>query len=171
MVNIYLSGFQGVGKTTYGKKAAAVMKWPFFDSDEMILQKYPAASVRALCTVIGEGQFRLIEEEVIAEISNPKKAIIDNALISLGGGSFEKESNRCLLASSGTIIYLYKPLEHLFEELKKRPLPIYLASYEDFIPLFRRRHAHFSALAAEIISLEEVTEEHILNRIASYAQQ
>jgi len=164
-MNIYLCGFQGSGKTAFGKKAARLMGFSFCDIDEEMLRGHKEESIRQLYKNVGEILFRDIEEKVVAKMS-----VAEKRLIALGGGSLEREKNRLNINNSGTLLYLYRPYDLLFYELTKRPLPPYLTSYAHFSSLFQRRHEHFMALSKEAINVSEKTEHEIIERIVSYGK-
>ena len=141
-MNIYLCGFQGVGKTHHGKRLARTLFMPFHDVDEEILLLHPAPSIRALHQQIGEHEFRKIEEKIVETLSRKQ-----NCLIALGGGSLESKASQDHVLKTGKLYYLYKPLE----QVRPKSIPHYIQ--EPFETFFTRRHTIFSTLAHHTIQV------------------
>lgn len=117
---IFLVGFMGCGKSTFGKKLAAKLNWSFIDMDDYIEEKY-SKSISDIFKEEGESRFRDIESEVIKELSSRSQTII-----STGGGTPCFNNNADLLNSHGLSVYISLPPVTLVERLKgekaKRPL-------------------------------------------------
>lgn len=109
----------GAGKSTVGKVLAEVLSWNFIDIDEEIVNQ-EKMSINDIFAQKSETYFRELETQVISKICKTK-----NAVISLGGGAFEKGLNRDILLENATVIYLYADEETLYERIKtdsSRPL-------------------------------------------------
>lgn len=122
---VFLIGFMGVGKTTLGKKLAKKLDVPFYDTDEEI-EKEMGMTVKDLFSKYGESYFRNLEKVWLQNISkNP-------AVIATGGGMPCDEKRLSLMKSTGTIVYLERPVKELFNRLKnaKKSRPL-LASMSD----------------------------------------
>ena len=78
---VFLVGFRTTGKTTIGKMLAEKLNWSFWDCDFLITQQ--AGQSADILTKNGTDwrQFRKIENEVLAEVSQMK-----NVVVSCGGG-------------------------------------------------------------------------------------
>lgn len=114
--NIILTGVQGVGKTTFGKKLAEKIGYQFIDTDRAIEMLYEQREsefrvCREIFIMKGEEYFRALEAQVIASLVGIQKTVI-----ALGGGAILEETTRALLPKLGRIVCLY--LE--FSEVKKR---------------------------------------------------
>lgn len=117
--NIVLIGLMGAGKSTVGKALANSLNWKFIDIDEEIV-KQENMSINDIFAQKSESYFRELETQVIKKFSTYK-----NAVISLGGGAFEREENRKILLNSSTIFYLYANVDTLYNRIKtdsSRPL-------------------------------------------------
>lgn len=117
--NIVLIGLMGAGKSTIGKALANVLNYNFIDIDEEIV-KQENMSINDIFAQKSETYFRKLETQIIKKIAGQK-----NAVISLGGGAFEKEVNREVLLNSGKVFYLYADVDTLYERIKtdsSRPL-------------------------------------------------
>jgi 3-dehydroquinate synthetase/shikimate kinase len=109
---IFLYGSPGSGKTTLGKVLSAALGVQFVDLDEHI-ESRASCSVREIFERFGEGYFRELETQCLEEICSQDSRL----LVSLGGGTLLKESNRCLCESKGSVLLLETPSE---EELARR---------------------------------------------------
>lgn len=111
---IFLTGFMGVGKTTYGKELAQLLNLPFFDLDEEI-EKEEQTSIASLFES-GETFFREREKSALQKLLKQKEAVI-----ALGGGTFCSYANSKLLLQNGIVIYLYTPWQELYPAIKNLP--------------------------------------------------
>ncbi len=112
--NIVLTGMPSSGKTTVGKILAKNLGLEFIDTDEVILNKYKKSPSQIILES-GEKAFRLLESEVIKEVS-----LKSGSIIALGGGAVLKEENVYDLKRNGTIVYIKRDLNKLVSE--GRPL-------------------------------------------------
>ncbi|MBR0426250.1 MAG: shikimate dehydrogenase [Clostridia bacterium] len=139
--NLILIGMPGVGKTRVGTRLSELMHRPFFDSDQVILERIgmPIADYFAQH---GEAAFRAVESEVLAELSAQSGIVL-----STGGGAVLKEENVRALRSNGILLFLDRPVDEL-KVSDDRPLssdrervrnlfavryPIYLAAADKHI--------------------------------------
>ena len=106
---IYLIGPMGSGKTTIGKILSSRLKYQFFDTDEEIKKKL-GMSISSIFDKQGESGFRIIESQILEELSIKSKSII-----STGGGIVLMKENRVIM-KNGTCIYLKIDFE---EQLKR----------------------------------------------------
>lgn len=164
-MNLYLCGFQGVGKTHFGKLVAASLQRHFFDVDEELLVDSHFKTPREQYLSIGEIQFRTLEEEVIEKLTKKTASVI-----ALGGGSLISQKNQtAIVESEGMLIYLYRPLEELQKKIEAN-FPPFLQSQESVQEFLLKRHQTFSLLSHATIALHELTEEAITQRISHYGK-
>lgn len=97
---IYFVGFMGSGKTTLGKKLAALLGWTFIDLDKEIEQK-TGMTIPEIFSELGEAHFRKVESEVLRESSSVKGAVV-----STGGGAPCHDQNMDFMLSNGLTVYL-----------------------------------------------------------------
>jgi shikimate kinase len=91
-VHLALVGMMGSGKTTVGRRVAAALHRPFFDSDQMI-EAREGRTVREIWLTDGEPAYRVLETKVLEEaLASPEAAVVAAA-----GGVVLKEENRRLL--------------------------------------------------------------------------
>ena len=112
----------GSGKTTVGKKLAALFHSPFIDLD-VYIEEQEQRSVPDIFAKSGESHFRKLETAALEKIIRDQSAF---SVISLGGGSlcFNENLHRC--KSRGLLIYLEMPAPALAARLQQnshsRPL-------------------------------------------------
>lgn len=112
MKNIVLVGLMGAGKSTVGKIIAEKLLYRFVDTDELIVKK-AGISINEIFAQLGESNFRLLESQVIKEVSSSFDQIV-----STGGGAVINPENVCALKSGGLLVYLRSSAENLFERIK-----------------------------------------------------
>lgn len=117
---IFLVGYMGCGKTTFGRGLALELGWQFADLDELIEERYKI-SISDFFVKYGEDNFRRIENMMLREVLSWKDSII-----STGGGTPCFYNNMALMNKFGTTVFLDTPIPVLVERLirgkRKRPL-------------------------------------------------
>ncbi len=120
MTPIFIIGYMGCGKTTFGKALAAATGLKFIDLDHYIVDKYKA-SVPEIFAKYGEDGFRKIEREMLIEVCD-----FEDTIISCGGGTPCFFDNIDIMNAHGTTLWLQASHECLFSRLirkrEKRPL-------------------------------------------------
>lgn len=126
MKPIFIIGYMGCGKTTFGKALSAATGLKFIDLDFYIEQRYHA-TVREIFDRHGEEGFRKMEKEMLHEVAD-----FEDAIISCGGGTPCFFDNVEYMNQHGTTLWLQASHESLFSRLirkrEKRPL---LAGHTD----------------------------------------
>lgn len=125
---IFLVGFMGSGKTTWGKKIASALELPFVDLDHEIVA-HIGMSIPEYFAQYGEDSFRQLENDFL------KKQGERNAIISTGGGTPCYFDNMQWIKENGISLYLYHTPKSLWSRLSqsdpnKRPLLKGLTSEE-----------------------------------------
>lgn len=116
---VYLVGLPGSGKTTVGRQLSRRLQLPFYDSDQVIVERL-GCSIKEFFARQGEEAFRDVEASVIDELTQ-----LPQAVISTGGGAVLRPANRVCLHSRGQVVYLQSSPEELARRLKhdtQRPL-------------------------------------------------
>ena len=98
---IFLIGFSGCGKSTIGPRLAHRLNLDFHDTDLLIEKRFRKTIVQ-IFKQQGETRFRELEAEIIQSLSGRNKPMI----VALGGGAFQKKTNRDLIANAGVSVYL-----------------------------------------------------------------
>ena len=118
--NIILIGMMGAGKSTVGiELSKSLTNYKLIDIDSEI-EKHENMKISEIFENFGEEHFRQIETNFLKEICKN-----NNQIIATGGGIFEREENRNILKTCGTVYYLKASAETLFNRIKNqthRPL-------------------------------------------------
>lgn len=117
--SIVLIGMPGSGKSTIGRKLAALLKLPFLDSDQEV-EAAAHMSIPQIFETLGEPAFRDGERKVIARLLDGPTVIL-----STGGGAFMNEQTRHLIKDKALSVCLKASLDVLLERTARsddRPL-------------------------------------------------
>lgn len=119
-MKIFLLGYMGSGKSTAGKKLASKLGMDFLDLDEHIEKEY-GKTIPEIFDSEGEEKFRELEHLYLQ-----KAILLDNIVISLGGGTPCYYNNIEIINNNGLSVYFKMSVETLANRLvnakKKRPL-------------------------------------------------
>lgn len=140
--NIILCGFMGCGKTSVGRRAAALMGRELCDLDSYI-EEQAGMTVSEIFARFGEAEFREREARAVREVAGAPGLIIAS-----GGGTVLSRANvEAFHERGGLIVFLDAPLAALQERLKndrRRPLlqvpdrrRVIEELFEKRIPLYR----------------------------------
>lgn len=121
LVNLFLVGPMGAGKSTIGRQLAKDLKLEFYDTDQEI-EVRSGADIAWIFDVEGEEGFRKREAQVIDELSQ-----MQGIVLATGGGAILAPENRNRLAARGTVVYLQTTVEQQIRRTvsardKRRPL-------------------------------------------------
>jgi shikimate kinase len=112
--SIVLVGLMGAGKTKIGRRLAARLGLPFFDSDEEI-ESAAGETIEEIFTNRGEAVFRDGERRVIARLLGGPVHVL-----STGGGAFMDPATRRIIAARGVSVWLRADLDVLFARVSRR---------------------------------------------------
>ena len=119
-MTIFLLGFMGCGKSTLGRRLAALVNASFIDMDKFIEEKY-FKTVAQIFAEEGEAAFREKERLAIEELAG-----FQNVVIGTGGGAPCFGDNMQRMNDAGITVWLDVPVEALVARLSKakaeRPL-------------------------------------------------
>jgi len=104
--NVFLVGPMGAGKTTVGRRLAALRGMEFADSDHEVEQR-TGVDIAFIFEKEGEAGFRKREKQVIAELTGGH-----NLVLATGGGAIIDSDNRQHLAGRGFVVYLRASVDH-----------------------------------------------------------
>ncbi len=144
-----LCGFQGVGKSRFGKALAERVGAHWIDTDALILERCLKSSCKDAVKAYGEEGFRKLEREAVADLLG-----VQGAVIALGGGTLEDERMVPLVRSLGLIVYLEASFETLLERTR---LP--LARF------YARRKKTFAQVAEHTLLTEGKTDDQIVETL------
>ncbi len=102
---IVLVGLMGAGKTKIGRRLAARLNLPFFDSDSEI-ETAAGESIEEIFRYRGEAVFRDGERRVIARLLAQPTHVL-----ATGGGAFMDPATRALITRRGVSVWLRADLD------------------------------------------------------------
>ncbi|MDQ3073260.1 MAG: AAA family ATPase [Bacteroidota bacterium] len=151
-MRIYLVGFMGSGKSTYGRALADALGFAFYDLDELV-EKAAGDNISAIFENDGEEKFRKLEKEQLRKTKE-----YENAVIATGGGAACEEGSMEWMNANGTTVYL-RVLEsqlhaRLREDSSVRPLIKDIAEEDLFNWIYQalRNRAYYYQQANIVIS-------------------
>lgn len=120
MKPLYIIGYMGCGKTTFGRALSEATGIRFIDLDHLIEERHNA-TVREIFDTKGEAEFRRIERDMLRETAE-----LEDVIVSCGGGTPCFFDNVAFMNEHGTTLWLEATHECLFSRLvrkrEKRPL-------------------------------------------------
>lgn len=111
---IALVGLMGVGKSSVGRRLAAVLGMPFCDVDDEI-EKAAGCSIPDIFAKHGEAEFREGERRVIARLLEGPAHVM-----ATGGGAFVQPTTRALLKEKAITVWLQADIEVLVKRTARR---------------------------------------------------
>jgi shikimate kinase len=111
---IVLVGLMGAGKTRIGRRLAARLDLPFFDSD-IEIETAAGETIDEIFANRGEQVFRDGERRVVARLLAQPPHVL-----ATGGGAFMDPATRALIARRGVSVWLRAGLEVLVERVSRR---------------------------------------------------
>jgi shikimate kinase len=112
---IVLVGLMGAGKTSVGKRLAALLGVPFTDSDTHIVEA-AGMSIPEIFASLGETAFRDGERRVITRLLGERPGVL-----ATGGGAFIEPRTRAEIAARATSVWLRAEVDTLWERVRDRP--------------------------------------------------
>lgn len=147
-MNIVLCGMMGAGKTSVGVKIAEMTGRRWYDTDQMIIDRY--GNISDIFEYYGEEYFRKLESGIVKELFEE-----DNLIISTGGGLVLKRENNELLQQNGKIVFLRASMDTLVKRLK-----VY-----DNRPLLQAESGVIAEKLAELLKIRMPVYEHVADFI------
>ena len=145
---VFLTGLMGSGKTTVGRRLAALLGWKWVDLDRAV-ERRAGLPVAALFRQKGEAAFRRLERDTLKRLAGQGEQVV-----SCGGGVVLAAENRRLLKRFPTFYLALSP-ERLAKRLKgaqaaQRPLlkgqpPVRV------LRRLQRERAHFYRVCAQFV--------------------
>ncbi len=113
--SIVLVGLMGAGKSSVGKRLAAMLQVPFIDSDHEI-ETAANMPISEIFSRFGEQYFRDGEQRVIARLVSGAPCVL-----ATGGGAFVSGLNRSVIARHAVSAWLKADVDTLFDRVKNKP--------------------------------------------------
>ena len=167
---IVLVGMMGVGKTSVGKRLAAVLGSTFVDADEEI-ESAARMTIPEIFEQFGEAHFRDGERRVIARLIEQGG---NHTVIATGGGAFNQAETRALILAKTISVWLDSDIDTLVERTARknnRPLLQGADRRETLIRLRDERSADYAQAPIHVMSNDGPhgrTVDHVLKGIAAW---
>ena len=153
-----LLGFMGAGKSTIARG----LDPNYLDMDSLIEERL-GMSIAEFFAEKGEGAFRQIESEVLADL------LQRDQVVSTGGGVVISQRNRDLLKTNSDNIYLKADYETLYQPIaadKDNQRPLFLNnSKEELATIFQERQAWYEEVASRVLDVTELSPEEIIEEL------
>lgn len=112
-MSLVLVGYRGSGKSTLGRLLAGRLGCGLVDTDELVVRT-AGRSIKAIFEQEGEGHFRDLEAQALAEALGGPQAVI-----ATGGGVVMRPENRRAIGASGLpVLYLRGEPELLLSRIR-----------------------------------------------------
>ena len=163
--NIFIVGLMGSGKTSIGKLLAKRTGRLFIDTDSEII-KESGMTITEIFNKFGENYFRDLEYKVLS-----KAKLIENHVISTGGGIILKLENIKIMKNSGTIIFLDIDVETQLSRVKNkknRPLLGGDNMIGNLVNIKKERDYIYKNISDYIISISKKNKSEIVGEIQNY---
>lgn len=161
---VVLVGLMGAGKTSLGDSLSKTLGVDFIDSDDVIIER-DGRSIAEIFARSGEGYFRDLERQVLAELSKTAKPCV----IGTGGGAFMDEGTRQVILGSALSVFLKADIEVLQERIgsgEGRPLFKGKTVEEVLKTLIQERYPIYNQATLTVETYDE-PEQETLNRLIS----
>ena len=161
-MNYIMAGMKHCGKSTLGKRLAEYLCCPFYDTDDLIRDKFNHANnceltIRQIYSSHGQDFFKQQEMAVLREL---KEHILKDApdnVVALGGGLPVNIDLILLLHRIGTVIYLKDNPDVLYLRTSRTGLAPFLDKKnpkESFLELYKEREPYYILHADIRLNLE-----------------
>ena len=143
---VVLVGLMGSGKTTVGRRLAAILERPFVDAD-VELEERAGRPIAEIFANDGEEAFRDLETKVLGELLARR----DAPVVASGGGAVLRLANRVLLSAPGvTVVWLDASPAFLASRVERKAHRPLLAGDRSSREVLEEMHAARAPLYAEV---------------------
>lgn len=149
--NIVITGFMGTGKTTIGQQVAALLTWPFVDTDDEIV-KQAGKPIPQIFADDGEAIFRHHERRVCRFYAGQHGYVI-----ATGGGMLVDADNRAVMLASSFVVCLLATKDAIRTRLQDQTgRPLFSGDWES---LYDQRAEAYAAIPNQIDTTDRLPED------------
>ena len=162
--NLILIGFMGTGKSTIARQLSKQLDMPFFEMDEMIVQK-EGMEISDIFQEKGEAYFRDLETALLKKLLQEEKGIL-----SCGGGIILRDENIQAMKKHGTVILLTAKPETILKRVQhnqSRPVLNGKKNINDITKLMKERESRYQMAADITISTDDKSLSQICEEITT----
>jgi len=145
---IALVGLMGVGKTSIGRRLAAVLGMPFRDADAEV-EAAAGRSVSEIFEQYGEAAFRDGERRVIARLLDEPPHVL-----ATGGGAFVNPETRALIKQKAVSVWLKADIDVLARRVGRKDTRPLLSGKDPNEVLARLAEERYPAYAEADVTVE-----------------
>lgn len=154
-----LIGMMGVGKSEVGKVLSEKMSLPFYEADEMIVQR-AGKPIPEIFKQDGEPHFRQLECDVMQD------TLKEPCILSAGGGAYIQQNTRAVLDGRAVVVWLYEDPKTVYDRISGDPERPLLTTFEEYDALLSTREPVYAKAAVHVdcagASVEEVAQKVLL---------
>jgi len=151
-MNFILIGLRGSGKTSLGRRLAATLRRPFFDTDQLVEQQI-GEPIPSYVARRGWEPFREVEHQVIRRVARQCEAVI-----STGGGALTYDRNVEVLKPGGVVVLLAADPVMLARRLKcsypRPPLTQEQSLEAEMCALWKQREPIYRRVCDVVLSVD-----------------
>jgi shikimate kinase len=162
--NLVLIGFMGSGKSSAGRKCAAMLGYAYHDTDTWITRK-AHKSIPQIFQEDGERAFRDLEREAVRALAC-RSAIV----LSTGGGAVLDRENVKALRENGFVVLLEASVETVLERTGRREARPLLQCDDPEArvrELLAQRESAYRDAAHEVLDTTSLTPDEVASRIVA----
>jgi shikimate kinase len=109
--NVFLCGFMATGKSSVGRRLAALIGYEFVDLDTLI-EAETGISIPEIFSSRGEAAFRALESQMVDRVTARTGCVV-----ATGGGTIANRRNLLKLKSAGFVITLTADIDIILERV------------------------------------------------------
>ena len=167
---VAMAGFMGTGKSRIGWELSRRLSLTFVDTDRVI-ERVTCLSIPDILDTYGEATFREYESEVVRRCLR-----LDRVVVSTGGGTVVRETNRRMLKERGPVVVLEASADTIYKRTRRHRRP--LLEVADPIQRIRdlmaeRAHAYEDAASIKVSGDDRVSTdvvEEIVTKLGAWAR-
>jgi shikimate kinase len=166
MNSMILIGMPGAGKTTLGKRLAASLQLPFYDTDQL-LEQQTGCSLQANLDALGYQGMRDLEGAVISQFSWSDQPMI----IATGGSAVYSPTAMTRLRRLGLCVYLQIGLATIEQRVNNwRNRGFVAAPGQTLESVLNERHALYGQFSDRVIHADGLSEDECLAQLMALYQ-